>query len=118
MFKPKVYCIKCDRLIENPHGNQHYHKDCYYVQKKERSIRQFEALSLKADHLWRNERILRGLYYEYGAQHELDPDYLESLGYDFELYSVEKKLDGRIIICMRQFGYQFLKNKKLLICKI
>lgn len=118
MFKPKVQCIRCHEPIENQHGNQRYHKVCYYDEKKERSIRQFEAISLKADHLWRNEKILRGLYFQYGAHHELDPEYLESLGYDFGLYSVEKKLDGRIIICMRQFGFQFLKNKKILICKI
>ena len=108
-------CQHCWKLIRFPHGNQRYHPQCAYVIKKERSVKQYAQKSTAADPLWLNEKILRE---NYESLKEIDPDKLADAGFDFNLHSEQINIKGKLIFCMRNFGFFILNNKKLVICKI
>ena len=111
-------CSYCGLPIKNLHGNCRYHKNCSYAVKKERSKRQYETISMNADSLWLNEKILRKFYYYFGPDHEIDPSDLTSKGFTPKNFLFEKVIKGKTIYFMRHFGFQLLKNKKISICKL
>ncbi len=111
-------CDNCGEPIVDSHGNRLHHEDCSVELGRARSKLSYAAKSLKADPLWLNEQILRKSYYKYGAAHEFDPNDLGAKGFDFDLYSEEKKVNESSIFCMRQFGFSFLKHKKIIIWKL
>lgn len=119
MTERTINCNRCGEALEKePHGNKRYHDHCYSQQKKERSIRQHAAKSLKADPLWRNEKVLRELFYKYGPDHEVDFDELESEGFDFELELEQRDEAGEDVYFIHHFGFILLDNNHIVIFKI
>ncbi len=113
-------CLFCGEEFSLAHGNACYcpGEICAYEAKKLRSINQYAAKSLRADAMWTNEKFLRETYYKHGSQTEIAPHELEKVGFDFDLNSEEKDVDGTLVFCMRNFGYSFLKNKNIIIWKL
>ncbi len=113
-------CPYCGESFEDAHGNAVYcpDDDCAYQARKIRSKKRYEAISMEVDPLWLNEKILREYYYKYGPKREIDPNKLEAAGFDFDLESEERNINGEKVYCMRNFGYFFLNNKNLIIWKL
>ena len=78
----KIKCKNCGMTIEIDHGNIKHCEPCKKKVKERTSSKRYAQISLKADPYWLNEKILREHYDE-----DMDPDILESLGFDFELYN-------------------------------
>jgi len=118
-MKTKI-CHYCRDTFVDSHGNLKYcpDKGCAYEVKKRRSINQYANKCLQADQVWSNEKILRDYYYKYGPNTEIDPNELAGAGFDFELSSEERKVDDIRILCMRNFGFSFLKNKNIILWKL
>ena len=113
-------CPYCGEPFLDSHGNSIYcpDKDCGYETRKIRSKKRYATISQEADPFWLNEKILRESYNKYGPQTEIDPNELVAVGFDFELDSEEKNINGAIVYFMRNFGYSFLKNKNIIIWKL
>ncbi len=119
MLKPKIiFCDYCDRIIYKPHGNQKWHHECNYNVRKKRSIEQYARDKLLGDPYWLNERILREQFYGSVEHAEIDPDILEKAGFNFNLFTSEKKRRGQLIFRIHKFGFKFLQNKKIIVCKL
>ena len=113
-------CHYCGSDFFPRHANSNYcpGKNCVYEMKKIRSQTQYAVKSIKADLFWRNEKLLREFYSLYGQDYEIKPIELESAGFDFKLFSSERKINEHIIFCIRNFGYSFNENKTISIWKI
>jgi len=113
-------CNKCGKSFMARHGNARYcsNANCAYEALKERSRNEYQSKSLKADMYWKNEAVLREFYNRYGNNYELDPADLDTGGFDSNLYSAEKDMDGYKVFYMNKFGFYFLNNKKIKIIKL
>lgn len=73
---------------------------------------------LKTDPFWKNERILKELYFGYGERAELDPMLLENSGFDFELFRKKENIQGVVAFVMTEYCFSILKNEKIIIWKL
>lgn len=112
------HCNYCGERLDANHGNRRYHEDCAYEAKKQRSIDQYAIRNLQLDPFWRNEKILKGLYYSYGEQNEIDPSLLHEAGFDFKLYKTRQHSNGLNQFFMHQYGFSILKSKKIVLWKL
>lgn len=111
-------CPECGKTICDPHGNRLCHAPCAYNKKKARSKRVYAENMLKINRTWRNEKILRPLYYQYGENFEIDPQILVAAGFDFNINSGKKMVGAVWVLIMNKFGFSILKNQKIILWKI
>lgn len=113
-----VKCRYCDKDLVIEHGNKKAHESCAYLAKKERSKYQYEKNQLKSNPYWKNDGILKELYYTYGEGVEIDPRILENAGFDFDIFQEEVLSKGIKVFIVDKFSFSLLKNEKIVIWKI
>ena len=111
-------CDLCTQVILSTHGNRKYHEQCTQELKLQRSKLKYASISMKADPFWRNEKILRDLYYKWGAEFEFEPAELNLMGFNFDLQFPQIIIEGKEVIVVRKFGFIIHKNQKIQIWKI
>ncbi len=109
----KIYCKNCHKATIIVHGNTLYCEPCKKIVKDQTSSNRYARVSLEADPCWLNEKILRKYYGK-----DMDPDLLESEGFEFDKYNHKIIEDGETIYQMKKFGYSIIKNKKVCIWKV
>jgi hypothetical protein len=102
----KIICKHCGKTIEVKHGNTKYCEPCKKIAIDQTSSNRYARISLEADPYWLNEKILRTYYGK-----DMDPDFLESEGFDFEKYREQININGETVFAMKKFAFSILKNK-------
>lgn len=118
MTKHNKLCRYCGEELDVNHGNRRYHEDCAYEAKKQRTIDNYAIRNLQLDPYWRNEKILKELYYTYGEQNEVDPTILTEMNFDFKICKTKRQSNGIDYFFMHQHGFSIKQNRKIVLCKI
>lgn len=111
-------CDLCNQVILGTHGNRKHHEKCAYLLKLKRSKLIYASISMKADPFWRNEQILRNLYYKWGTEFEFEPAELNVMGFNFDLPFPKIIIEGKEVFVVRKFGFIIHQNQKIQIWKI
>ncbi len=107
-----IICKNCGESTEVVHGNTLYCEPCKKIVKDQTSSSRYARISMEVDPYWLNEKILRKYYGK-----DMDPDVLESEGFDFEKYREKIIINGETVFAMKQFAFSILKNKTVRIWK-
>ena len=107
-----INCKNCGKTVMVKHGNSIYCIPCRVVVKNQTSSHRYARISMDADPYWLNEKILR----EHCGE-DVNPDLLESEGFDFEKYNEKINIKGETVYSMNKFAFSIQKNKKVRIWK-
>jgi hypothetical protein len=107
-----IKCKHCGKTIVVKHGNTKRCEPCKKIARDETSSIRYARISLEADPYWLNEKILKMYHGK-----DIDPDFLESEGFDFEKYREQIIIDGETVFVMKKFAFSILKNKTVRIWK-
>jgi len=113
-----MICISCFIKERKPHGNSAYCEECADEINNINSKISYAEKAIKANKYWLSERALKSAWRITDRYKIHNLDDLIEMGLDINNYRTKNTINNKVVYIYGKFGFYYLNEKTIIICKI